>query len=138
MTPDDLAALHRAAFDQQRPWTAAEFSALLDSPFVFLCGDPHGFALGRVIAGEAELLTLATHPEQRRRGLGRKWLHAYENQARERDATDFFLEVARDNANAIALYRSAGYDHSATRSDYYRHPDGHSVDALIMTKTLQL
>jgi ribosomal-protein-alanine N-acetyltransferase len=136
VTPEDLAALHAACFTTPRPWSAAEFAALGDSPGVFLCGDETGFALGRVIAGEAELLTLAVHPAARRRGLGRRWLDAFEAAARSRAAADAFLEVAADNAAALRLYQRAGYTVAGRRKAYYTPPAGPRIDALVMRKTL--
>ena len=51
-----MAALHARAFaGQGRAWSAAEFADLLASSLVFAVGDTRGFALGRVIADEAEV-----------------------------------------------------------------------------------
>ena len=71
MTPDRLAALHARCFVAPRPWSETEFRALLDMPGAFLLLRPDAFLLGRSIAGEAELLTLAVAPEARQRGVGR-------------------------------------------------------------------
>ena len=137
MTPDMLAKLHARAFDgQSRAWDAAEFSGLLESAHVFAVGDARGFALGRVIAGEAELLTIATDPDARRQGLGRACLAAYEAEARARGADIAFLEVAEDNTAALALYRAAGYEQAARRTGYYARHDGTRCDALILRKAL--
>jgi GNAT superfamily N-acetyltransferase len=79
-----MAALHAAAMTVPRPWTEAEFAALLSTPGTFATGDATAFALGRAILDEAELLTIATHPGRRRRGLGRACLAAFEAEARAR------------------------------------------------------
>ena len=73
MTPDALASLHKLCFVTPAPWDAASFAGFLADPLAFLLveGDA-GFLLGRAVAGEAELLTLAVAPEARRRGLGRQ------------------------------------------------------------------
>ncbi|SEQ09694.1 ribosomal protein S18-alanine N-acetyltransferase [Thalassovita taeanensis] len=136
MAPEDLARLHAAAFTTLRPWSAAEFETLLASPYVFLAAQPQGFALGRVIADEAELLTLATDPAHRRQGLGRDLLHRYHDTAQQRGATTTFLEVAEDNQPAIALYHSDGYAIMAQRRDYYRTTQGTRLAALIMRRAL--
>ena len=44
--------------------------SLLPQTGVILCGDAKSFVLGRVIAGEAEVLTLATHPDHQRTRAG--------------------------------------------------------------------
>lgn len=136
MTPEALAALHARAFTVQRPWSSAEFADLLDSAFVFAVGSDAAFAMGRVIADEAELLTLATDPQHQRRGLGRMMLDAYHAQAVERGATRSFLEVAADNFGAIALYESAGYKSDGRRPGYYHMQNGARVDAVLMSRAL--
>lgn len=137
MTPDALAALHAQCFSTPPPWSAASFAALLADPSVFLIADPPGraFLLGRVIAGEAELLTLATDPGSRRRGLARDLLARFDRQARARDATTAFLEVAEDNTAARALYDSAGWVRAGRRPGYYRRPGAPPVAALILCKS---
>ncbi|MFA5539353.1 MAG: GNAT family N-acetyltransferase [Gemmobacter sp.] len=136
MRPEDLAALHARCFTTPRPWSAAEFAAMLESPGAFLIGDASGFVLGRVAAGEAELLTLAVAPGARRRGLGRGLLEGFEAGAARRGAGTAFLEVAAGNAPARALYAAAGWDRSGLRPGYYRHPDGSSEDALVLCRRL--
>ncbi len=138
MTPDALAYLHARAFGGvSRGWDAAEFAALLDSPHVFAVGGSRGFALGRAIAGEAELLTIATDPDARRQGIGRACLDAYEAEALARGAALSFLEVAEDNAAARALYMAAGYAEAARRRGYYARPGAARCDALILRKDLR-
>jgi ribosomal-protein-alanine N-acetyltransferase len=131
-----MATLHAAAMTTPRPWSAAEFAALLGSPGVFAAGDARAFAMGRVILDEAELLTIATHPAHRRKGLARAALAAFESEARARGATVAHLEVAADNTPAVALYESAGYARTGLRRGYYRSADGRAVDALLMAKAL--
>ncbi len=136
MTSERLARLHAAAFADSRPWSAGEFAALLAAPETVLAHRPEGFALGRVIGGEAELLTLAVAPEARRKGLGRALLGEFEALARGRGAGRAFLEVAEDNAPARALYRAAGWRESARRPGYYRRRGGGKCDALLLETDL--
>jgi ribosomal-protein-alanine N-acetyltransferase len=137
MTPETLAACHGRAFaGQGRAWQAAEFKALLDSSHVFAAGCARGFAIGRVIADEAELLTLATDPDHRRAGLARAALAAFETEARARGATRGFLEVAEDNAAARALYAAAQWRECARRAAYYSRTAGPAADALVLEKPL--
>ena len=137
MTPDQMAHLHARAFaGQGRAWSAQEFAGLLDSPHVFVVGDTRSFACGRVVADEAELLTIATDPDHRGRALGRACLAGFEAEIRARGAGRAFLEVAEDNIAAVTLYLSAGYAEIARREGYYHTPDGRSVAALVLQKTL--
>lgn len=137
MTPEALAALHGRCFSTPRPWSAAEFEDLLASRFCFLLTEPGGFLLGRVIADEAELLTVAVDPDQRRQGTGQKLLSRFSETSEKQGATTAFLEVAEDNTAARALYAGAGWAESGRRRAYYHRPDGSAVDALLLTLPLQ-
>lgn len=137
MTPQTLASLHARAFAwRERGWSAAEFEALLANPHTILVGDDRAFLVGRSIAEEAEVLTLATDPDQRRKGLGRACLDAFETTACARGAVTSLLEVAADNGPAITLYLKAGYQQISCRAGYYRRSDSPSIDALILKKSL--
>lgn len=136
MTPDALADLHARCFTTPRPWSEAEFKSLLSAPGVFLISDDHSFVMGRVIADEAELLTIAVDPLIRRQGRGQARLSDFQARARALGATTAFLEVAADNTPAIGLYRRAGYTESGRRKGYYRGPNGDRVDALVLCKSL--
>lgn len=137
MTPTDLAALHARAFTTPPPWSEAAFAAFLTDPLAFLLteGDA-AFLLGRAVAGEAELLTLAVAPESRRRGLGRKLLARFLYQARLRGAATAFLEVAEDNTPARALYAAQGFAETGRRPAYYARPDGTRIAAIAMQRAL--
>ncbi len=137
MTPEALTALHARAFTTPRPWTRSEFDGFLADPLVFLLieGDA-GFLLGRAVAGEAELLTLAVAPEARGRGLGQRLVLRFLYQARLRGAGTAFLEVAEDNAPARAVYARAGFAETGRRRRYYRTPEGRSIDALVLARVL--
>ena len=144
-----LAALHRAAFAPRgaRPWSAGEFSALLAAPGTVLLRAPAGagappaprllgFVLARAVAGEGEILTIAVHPSARRRGIGRRLLADLHAKLRRAACTRLFLEVAADNAPALALYAAAGYARIGLRPAYYPRESGPRADALILEKTL--
>jgi [ribosomal protein S18]-alanine N-acetyltransferase len=130
-----LAALHARAFEA--PWSAKAITALLESPGVFALAttDGAGFALARAAAGEAELLTLAVDPVRRRAGVGAALLEAVISGAAALGAVALHLEVAVDNAAAIALYERAGFGRTGRRRGYYERADGR-VDALVMTLVL--
>ena len=136
-TAETFAALHARAFEGQgRAWSATEIRDLLDNPHVFATVADQGFAVTRVIADEAELLTIATDPAARRQGVARDLLSRLEDEARTRGALRLILEVADDNVPARALYYLAGYSELAQRTNYYEKPDGTRTDALILQKQL--
>jgi ribosomal-protein-alanine N-acetyltransferase len=133
-----LAAVHAAAFDS--PWPPQAFAELLASPGVFALaavdGAPVGLILMRAIAGEAEVLTLAVSPTHRRLGAGAALLQAGLNLAAAAGAETAFLEVASDNAAAVALYASAGFEPAGRRAGYYARPPGPAADALVLRRAL--
>lgn len=131
-----MAALHRLCFVTPKPWAAAEFTGLLADPLVFALTEAESLLIGRAVAGEAEVLTIAVAPQARRRGLGAKLVARFLYQARLRGAEDAFLEVAAGNTAALALYRTHGFADAGLRRGYYRHPDGRAEDALILRRAL--
>ncbi|MDO5620452.1 MAG: GNAT family N-acetyltransferase [Paracoccus sp. (in: a-proteobacteria)] len=132
MTPADLAALHGRCFTVPRPWSAEEIAALLDTPGSFLLTRPHAFLIGRVIADEAELLTLATDPATRRQGFASALCRNFTQQAADRGAATGFLEVAADNTAALALYQGLGWQAAGRRKSYYAP----GVDGVVMRLNL--
>ena|SRR5436190_15512145 len=140
-----LDALERAAFDE--PWSRAQLDSHLAHPLALtllaedepLAEDrtherqpPLGYAALLLVAGEAELLRIATRPEARRRGVARRLLDEALAQLRLRGAAICHLEVREDNAAAIALYVSAAFSRTGRRAGYYR--DG--TAALLYQKEL--
>lgn len=133
--PALLTEIHAAAFDA--PWSADEFAVLVDQPGVrALCAGTDGFILLRTVADEAEILTLAVRPAARRAGLGRALVRAAAVEAARSGARSLFLEVAHDNAAAVALYRAAGFAEAGRRARYYRRGDSPAADALILVRNL--
>lgn len=140
MTPEDMAKIHAACFTSPAPWGARAIAASIRAPGGFAVTPPEGgdagFALGRVVLDEAELLTIAVRPEARMRGLGRALLAGFATRARAMGARTAFLEVAVGNSAAIALYCAAGFSKTGVRRRYYHHPDGSAEDALLMSLPL--
>jgi [ribosomal protein S18]-alanine N-acetyltransferase len=134
--PAALAALHARAFVTPPPWTAAAFAATLADPAAFALLAPGALLIGRAVADEAELLTLATDPALRRQGHARALLARFDTEARARGAQTAFLEVAEDNATARALYAACGWDPAGRRPNYYPLPGGGRVAALVLRRAL--
>ena len=134
-----LASLHAQCFDQA--WDEAAFSAFLGDKVTFALlsadgRDAKAFILLRAVAGESEILSLGTQPGARRRGLARELLHAARAEAHRRGARRMFLEVAGDNAAALALYREAGFMGIGRRNAYYARPMGTAADAVALSIAL--
>nr|WP_232479220.1 ribosomal protein S18-alanine N-acetyltransferase [Roseomonas rosulenta] len=125
--------MHAEAFAPADRWSAQAIGLLVALPGHFALlgvvgGEPAGFALGRVAAGEAEVLTLAVRPAARRTGCGAALMRALMAEAANRGAREMFLEVSAQNAPARALYAGLGAAEAGRRRRYY--PDG--SDALVL------
>lgn len=136
MTPHDLADLHARAFTATRAWSAEEFAGLLGQRGVFVTGATGCFAVCRVTADEAEILTIATDPALRRTGMASAALRAAETGAATLGAVQMFLEVAENNDAACAFYAKASYRQVGRRPGYYTPKDAPPVAALVLRKSL--
>lgn len=136
MTPDEMADIHARAMTIPPAWTVPTMKGFLSAPGAIFVHHRQGFALGRIIADEAELLTIAVAPKAQGRGSGRSCLERFVEACRDRGATRIFLEVAAGNGPALALYATAGFLETGRRRAYYRHPSGETEDALLMTLDL--
>lgn len=87
-----------------------------------------GCVLLRVAADEAEILTLAVIPGQRRQGTGRALLRRALAAAAAAGARAIFLEVASINLPALTLYSAEGFAPCGRRTAYYE--DG--ADAIVL------
>ena len=143
LTPSDAAAaaaLHALAFAD--PWSEASFAAQFADPAALTLGHVEestliAFALFRQVAGEADLLTVATHPARRSQGLARALLIVLTQTLAARGVARLTLDVAEDNAAARHLYTSLGFTEDGRRPRYYTAGGAVPVDAVLMSKRLQ-
>lgn len=132
MTPDELARIHSAAFIVPEPWDAAAFASWIATPGVHLSYAPQALCLTRFVGDEAEILTLAVHPDAQGQGLGKTLLRRAIMAAAQAGAVSMVLEVAQNNPAALALYHNQGFAQVGLRPRYYRGVDGARIDALIL------
>ena len=135
------AALHAAGF--AHPWSEEEIAQLIVDPATISAAalDPitetlRGFAIARLAADEAEILTIAVDAWWRSRGIGRALVAEMLSQAAIVGVRAMFLEVAEDNAPALALYRHLGFIKVGERPGYYLRKDGSRALAIVMRKEL--
>ena len=83
-----------------------------------------------VILDEAHVATIATHPDYRGQGIGRRLLARALLAAYERGARLAYLEVRRSNRIAQNLYDQFGFQVVGERPRYYQD---NNEDALLMT-----
>jgi [ribosomal protein S18]-alanine N-acetyltransferase len=138
---EQCAAIHAASFAHS--WSSDEFEALLSSKSVLGAAavDPssnelRGFALARIAADEAEILTIAVHGAFRNRGIGRALLTDSLSRLAAAHVQSLFLEVERTNLAAIALYNRVGFREVGQRRGYYQKPGGSAATALVLKKDL--
>lgn len=89
-----------------------------------------GFAGFWLIADEIHIISIATHPQWRKRGLGELLLLSLLFEAYSHPANMVTLEVRRSNSVAQALYRKYQFEEVGLRPRYYRDT---GEDALLMT-----
>ena len=91
------------------------------------------FLLAWLVSDELHILSVATLPEFRRRGLGRALLRHVIEFARTRGGRTVLLEVRPSNHAALDLYRAFGFETARIRPRYYAD---NMEDAIEMTLAL--
>lgn len=133
-----LAQLHAASF--HRGWGEGEFEQMLAERNTLVHRlrqgrKTIGFAVSRMAADEAEILSIAVEPSHRGRGLSRNLLLTHLGHLAGRGVRAVFLEVEENNQPARRLYDRAGFAVTGRRERYYRQ-DGEQLNALIMRRDL--
>lgn len=137
-----MESVHAEAFPPSQAWDAATFRALLERDtglaegLFSRDGEMNAFALVQFVTGEAEILTLATRPNQRRQGYAARLLQSLEDRLRRQGLTKWLLDVAADNPGGIAFYTCQGFLIDGRRRNYYRRANTQRVDAVLMSKAM--
>jgi [ribosomal protein S18]-alanine N-acetyltransferase len=134
-----LAQLHGASF--HRGWGESEFESMLAerNTLVHRLRSGRkiiGFAVSRLGADEAEILSIAIDGAYRGRGLSRDLLLTHLGHLAGRGVRTIFLEVEENNQPARRLYERAGFEVVGRRERYYRQPGGEQLNALLMRRNL--
>jgi [ribosomal protein S18]-alanine N-acetyltransferase len=134
-----FAALHGASF--RRGWSEDEFErllldrsalahrALLGSRLV-------GFIVSRIVAGEAEILSVAVTRAQQGRGLARRLLDLHLRRLAGLGVRTVFLEVDDDNVPARRLYARGAFREVGRRDGYYPRSGSATGAALVLRRDL--
>ena len=137
MTLDDLPTV--VALDQMSfslPWPERSFRFEVADNAASRCwvaevdGRVVAMLVGWLLVDEIHIATLATHPDYRRQGIGRKLLSYALMRALDEGARSSFLEVRESNLAAQELYHQFGYHATGRRRRYYKDND---EDAILMT-----
>jgi ribosomal-protein-alanine N-acetyltransferase len=108
----------------------------IDKDLCLGLGDPlTAFILVQIGGDQADILTIATHPDHRRKGLARQLLTEAEKILQTDGVETLFLDVSELNDSAKSLYKSCGYQAVGRRPRYYRTPNGR-VASITFSKSL--
>lgn len=88
---------------------------------------------GYTAVGEADITSVAVHPDFRRRGYATALLKCFEEHL-PKDTEYIFLEVRESNGGAVALYEKCGFERLAVRKDFYVLP---RENAVVMRKPIK-
>lgn len=134
MTPEAFADLLDRAYLEMRPWSARAVAETLSTPHSLFLSRPEGGVLARIVAGECEILALATDPSAQRQGIASSLLTELFGRAQALQAETVFLEVAAGNHPARAFYETWGFAETGRRRGYYTLRDGSRDDALLLSR----
>lgn len=128
-----IVAIEQACFGAA-VWSAGlvEDEIASERHVVLLSEDGRAYGAVSVAGEDSDLDRIAVLPAARGRGLARELLTALIDRARDLGAGRMLLEVAADNAPAIGLYESFGFDTISVRRGYYAG----GIDALVMEITI--
>lgn len=131
---DGIDAINQLSFSD--PWSRKLVEQELDNPDCYYAVGVEdnrvvGYAGMTVIAGEANITNVATHPEHRRKGIGKTLLESLIDICIENNFFLITLEVRKSNTAAIGLYNSLGFVTEGERKNYY---SDNGENALIMTR----
>jgi ribosomal-protein-alanine N-acetyltransferase len=134
-----IAELHAASF--RHGWSDGEFERLLIERNIVAHRATmgrvlHGFILSRLVAGEAEILSVAVASARRSRGLARALLNLHLRRLAGLGASAVFLEVDEDNEPARRLYQRAGFREVGRRAGYYQQGRDKAATALVLRRDL--
>ncbi len=137
MTLQDLEQV--VAIDQisfSLPWPARSFQFELTDNEASRCwvadlnGRVAAMLVGWLIVDELHVATIATHPEFRGQGIGRKILLYALCAAKGEGAIKSFLEVRESNEVARKMYHHFGFVEDGRRKGYYKD---NGEDAILMS-----
>jgi ribosomal-protein-alanine N-acetyltransferase len=133
---DSIIQIENVSFST--PWSPAGFLQEMRNPVSQLWAalgdrDLKGYMCFWMFDLEIQLLDLAVHPEERKKGLGRLLLNHLIETAVSNDLESLWLEVRVSNAGAIRLYQDLGFVQAGVRRKYYSDTQ---EDAKVMCLTL--
>ena len=144
LRPDDserAASLHQASFPTEEVWSAQSMKSAIELSSTLSVGlEQDGSLIGLLLIQktppDAEILTIAVAPSQRRNGYAQTLLDHAQNLLGGHGVDRLLLDVAADNKPAIAFYARNGFEQDGRRRGYYPRESGAAVDAVLMSRKL--
>ena len=131
----EVAQIEQLCFSD--PWSVESLELMLGEQATGLVAIEDGKLLGYVgmicVLDEGQIVNVATHPDARRRGVGRALMSAIEQLAKDRGIVFLSLEVRESNSAARSLYSSLGWVECGIRKNFYSKP---TENACVMTKSI--
>lgn len=130
-----IAEIEKASIPQ--PWSKAAFAdALSQENAVTLVaeadGETAGFITGVFLFDNADIYSVATAEQYRKKGIGGKLLQAFFDTL-PNEVETVGLEVRESNSAAISLYEKYGFERVGLRKNFYEQP---RENAVLYTKQL--
>lgn len=132
------AAIHSKCFAHS--WPASELETMIASVNYLADGVFHepdgqvlGFSITRLVADEAEILTIAIDPRARQQGMGRQLLETQIGGLVRKGIRRIMLEVEDSNEAALKLYRSFNFHRDGVRKGYYAQGRIAPADAILLS-----
>ncbi|MBI3754799.1 MAG: ribosomal protein S18-alanine N-acetyltransferase [Deltaproteobacteria bacterium] len=138
---DDVLGIEKLSYSS--PWPRSQFEKELKNQLSnkFTAKIAHNgkksvaaYIIFWVVANEAHILNIATHPDFRRRGIAKRFLVFALGRLEEAGVEEVFLEVRRSNIHAQRLYMGFGFKEIGIRKGYY---GDNNEDAIVMALELE-
>ena len=139
METDDVKAVSEIeAISIRRPWSYDSLMDACNDPnalYIVACEDSQGLGyVGMWVSFEdAEITSVAVHPDFRRKGVAKRLLEEGALLAAKRGVEKLFLEVRVSNTAAKNLYEKNGFKSLALRPGIYENP---VEDGLLMMRRI--
>ena len=133
---EDVFSIEKLSYSS--PWPISQFEKELQNPISckftarLIQGGKEivaAYIIFWVVADEAHILNISTHPDFRRMGIAKNLLVFALDYMEDRSVREVFLEVRRSNIIAQKLYRGFGFKEIDVRKGYY---GDNNEDAIVM------
>ncbi|HOP30561.1 MAG TPA: ribosomal protein S18-alanine N-acetyltransferase [Spirochaetota bacterium] len=132
----DLQQVCEIEAESIKSWTYNQFAEELGRTFsCFIVAEQSGlitgYAIAWIIAGELQINSIAVKNNYKRLGLGRMMLDYLINSNSSEKISAIYIDVRKNNTDALNFYKSSGFIETGLRKNYYGDDD-----AILMEKKI--